>query len=113
MRLRLLTVEQASVIAQNGGVVGVWTHLCDNVQDYVHALRDMVNAIEADHVGIDTDMTSGKGLPQTNKAWPGLNEGFFYAVLAEMRRQKFAAPEIEKIAGGNYLRIFAASDAKA
>jgi microsomal dipeptidase-like Zn-dependent dipeptidase len=96
-------------------VVGVWTHLCDNVQDYVHSLRDMVTAIEADHVGIgtDTDMTSGKGLPQTDKAWPGLNEGFFYVVLAEMRRQKFTAQEIEKIAGGNYLRVFAASTAKA
>lgn len=111
MQKRLITKDHASLVARAGGVVGVWTHLCSGVQDYVRALKDMVEAIGVDHVGIgtDTDMTSGNGLPQTNRSWPDLKAGFFYGVLAEMQRQGLTESEIRKIAGENYLRVFAAS----
>lgn len=115
MHNRLITKDHASFVAKADGVVGVWTHLCDDLQGYVRALRDMVDAIGVDHVGIgtDTDMTSGKGLPQTNRTFPDLKIGFFNSVSTEMQRHGFAESEIRKIAGENYLRVFEASSRQA
>ena len=55
MKLRLLSKEHAKVIAEAGGVVGVWTHLVDSPAEYVQAVRDMVDAVGIDHVCIGTD----------------------------------------------------------
>ena len=61
MRPRLLSKEHAKVIADAGGVVGVWTHLVDSPAEYVQAVRDMVAAVGIDHVciGTDTKLTPG------------------------------------------------------
>ena len=55
MKARLLSKEHAKVIADAGGVVGVWTHLVDSPAEYVQAVKDMVDAVGIDHVGIGTD----------------------------------------------------------
>ena len=55
MKSRLLSKEHAKVIAEAGGVVGVWTHLVDSPAEYVQAVRDMVDAVGIDHVCIGTD----------------------------------------------------------
>ena len=49
------------IIADAGGVVGVWTHLVDSPAEYVQAVRDMVDAVGVDHVciGTDTKLTPG------------------------------------------------------
>ncbi len=61
MKSRLLSKEHAKVIADAGGVVGVWTHLVDLPAEYVQAVRDMVDAVGIDHVciGTDTKLTPG------------------------------------------------------
>ena len=61
MKSRLLSKEHAKVIADAGGVVGVWTHLVDSPAEYVEAVRDMVDAVGVDHVciGTDTKLTPG------------------------------------------------------
>ncbi len=61
MRSRLLSKEHAKVIADAGGVVGVWTHLVDSPAECVQAVRDMVDAVGIDHVciGTDTKLTPG------------------------------------------------------
>jgi membrane dipeptidase len=61
-----------------------------------------------DHVGMgtDNDLLSTRVGAGTNRAWAGLTEGFFFAVVAEMLRQGFKADEINKIGSGNYCRIF-------
>jgi membrane dipeptidase len=55
MRPRLLSKEHVKVIADNGGVVGVWTHLVDSPAEYVEAIKDMVDVAGIDHVCIGTD----------------------------------------------------------
>ena len=55
MRPRLLSEQHAKVIADAGGLVGVWTHLVDSPAEYVQAVRAMADAVGIDHVCIGTD----------------------------------------------------------
>src|SRR5580700_2581588 len=55
MRPRLISKEQAKMVADAGGAVGVWTHLADTPLEYAHNIRALVDAIGVDHVCIGTD----------------------------------------------------------
>jgi membrane dipeptidase len=108
MRPRLISKEHAKVVADGGGVVGVWTHLADSLKEYVESIKAMVDAVGIDHVGMgsDTDLLSSRIGQGTNKAWPGLTGGCFCAVVGEMLRQGFSSDDIGKVGGGNYCRVF-------
>lgn len=108
MKPRLISKEHAKVVADAGGVIGVWTHLTDSLQEFVESVHAMVEAGGIDHVGIgsDTDLLSSRVGQGTNIAWPGLTGGFFNAVVAEMLRQGFAPGDIGKVGGGNFCRVF-------
>jgi membrane dipeptidase len=109
MQQRLITKELAREVAAAGGVIGVWWRLVYTTKEYAAAIRDMVDAVGVDHVGIgtDTDLTASYALPYTNKIWPDENGGFFYAIAGQMLKQGFTPDEIGKIGGGNFCRIFA------
>jgi len=108
MKPRLISKEHARVVADAGGIVGVWTKLTDSVTEFVESIKMMVDAIGIDHVGIgsDNDLLSQRVGAGSNRAWSGLTTGFLYATVGEMRRQGFTAAEIRKVGGGNYCRIF-------
>ena len=108
MKPRLISKEHAKVVADAGGVVGVWTKLADSLKDFVGSLRAMVDAIGIDHVGIgtDTDLLSAREGQGTNKAYPGLAGGFFQSVVGEMLAQGFTPEDIGKVGGGNFCRVF-------
>jgi membrane dipeptidase len=108
MKPRLISKEHAKVVADAGGVIGVWIHLADSLKDYVESIKAMVDAVGVDHVGIgsDSDLLSSRVGQGTNKAWPGMTGGFFNAVVGEMLRQGFMPNEIGKIGGGNFCRVF-------
>lgn len=55
MRPRLIGKEQAKIVADAGGVIGVWTHLADTPLQYAENVRAMVDVIGIDHVCIGTD----------------------------------------------------------
>lgn len=55
MRPRLISKEQAKIVADAGGVIGVWTHLADSPLEYAQNVRALVDVIGVDHVGIGTD----------------------------------------------------------
>lgn len=109
MQRRLITRENAREVADAGGVIGIWWRLVGTTKEYVAEVREVVDALGVDHVGIgtDTDLMASNMLPYTNKIWPDQNQGFFYAVAGEMLNQGFTADEIGKIGGGNFCRIFA------
>jgi membrane dipeptidase len=150
MRPRLISKEQAKMVADAGGAVGVWTHLADTPLEYAHNIRALVDVIGADHVciGTDTKLTQPSPRPagpppgdhsgpaggpppgsrpggppagpvpgqqgprvgeRTNLAWANQTAGFWYVVVDAMLKTGFTPEEIEKIGGGNYLRIFAAA----
>jgi len=108
MKPRLISKEHAKVVADAGGVIGVWTHLADSLKDFVESIRAMADAVGIDHVGIgsDTDLLSSRVGQGTNKAWPGLSGGFFHAVVGEMLLQGFTSDDIAKVGGGNFCRVF-------
>ena len=108
MKPRLISKDHAKVVADAGGVIGVWTHLADSLQDFVESIKAMVDAVGIDHVGIgtDTDLLSSRAGQGTNKAYPGMTAGFFPTVVAEMLRQGFTPDDIGKVGGGNFCRIF-------
>ena len=132
MRPRLISKEQAKVVANAGGLVGVWTHLSDTPLDYARNIRALVDVIGVDHVciGTDTKLTqpsprpggpgpagpppgvSGPGQQhprvgeRTNQAWQDQTVGFYYVVVDAMLKTGFTPDEIGKIGGGNFLRVF-------
>jgi membrane dipeptidase len=108
MKPRLISKEHAKVVADAGGVIGVWTHLADSLKDFVESIKAMVDAVGIDHVGIgsDTDLLSSRVGQGTNKAWPALTGGFFHAVVGEMLLQGFTPDDIGKVGGGNFCRVF-------
>jgi membrane dipeptidase len=108
MAPRLISKDHARVVADAGGVIGVWTKLSDSMGEYVGGIKALVDAIGIDHVGIgtDTDILSSRAGQSTNAAWSGLSGGFFKEAVAEMLRQGFTPDEIGKIGGGNFCRVF-------
>jgi len=63
MRARLISKAQAKIVADAGGVIGVWTHLADSPEGYAQNVRALVDVIGIDHVciGTDTKLTPGNG----------------------------------------------------
>jgi membrane dipeptidase len=108
MKLRLIGKEHARVVADAGGVIGVWTHMAGSLKEFVESIKAMVDAVGIAHVGIgsDTDLLSSRVGQGTNKAWPGLTRGFFPAVVGEMLLQGFTPDDIGKVGGGNFCRVF-------
>ena len=119
MRPRLIGKEQARVVANAGGLVGVWTHLADTPLEYAHNVRALVDVIGVDHVciGTDTKLTLPSSPPgnaphpphigeRTNQAWADQKAGFYYVVADAMLKTGFTPDEIGKIGGGNFLRVF-------
>ena len=103
MQARQVRPEHAKAIADAGGVVGIW-HLFPSAEKYVQGVREMVDVIGADHVGIGMDWA----IEGINHIWPDQTEGMMYTVIGEMLRQGFTPEECGKIAGGNFCRVFRA-----
>ena len=64
MRPRLISKEQAKMVANAGGLVGVWTHLADTPLDYARNVRALVDVIAVDHVCIGTDTKLTQASPR-------------------------------------------------
>jgi membrane dipeptidase len=111
MAQHLMSDERAKVIADAGGVVGVWTKQTDSPKEFVERLHVAVEAIGVEHVGIgtDEDLLSSRAGQGLNLNWPGMKAGFFTLVVEEMVRQGWSLEETEKVGGGNYCRVFGAA----
>jgi membrane dipeptidase len=113
MMPRLISKEQAKIVANAGGLIGVWTHLAGSPLEYAQNIRAMVDVVGVDHVciGTDTKMAIPEGAnqrfgKQTNGAWENQTEGFFPTVVKAMIEVGFTEDEIIKIGGGNFCRLF-------
>jgi membrane dipeptidase len=122
MRPRLISKEHAKVVADAGGVIGVWKHLADSPLEYAQNIRALADVIGIDHVCIGTDskLTPEYNKPGgdrsrvgrgTNEVWPDQQVGFYYAVVDAMLKTGFTKDEIAKVGGGNFCRVFDAATA--
>jgi len=98
---RLISVQHARLMAQVGGVVGVWPsgYQFVDVRDWVGGIARMVDAAGIDHVGIGTDMEGG-----VNEVWDDYAD--LPAVADLLLKQGFGPAEASKLLGGNYVRVF-------
>jgi len=71
MRPRLISKEQARMVANAGGLIGVWTHLADTPLDYARNIRALVDVIGVDHVCIGTDTKLTQASPRPVGPPPG------------------------------------------
>jgi len=97
---RQITPDHARAIAETGGSIGIW-HFFASPERYVDGLKEMADLVGVDHVSIGTDAGARGGLYERYDG---------YATLVDaMLRGGFAAADVAKIVGGNYLRILTAS----
>lgn len=119
MRPRLISPEQARMVASEGGLIGVWTHLAATPLEFAQNLRAMADVIGVDHVciGTDTKLTTPTPHPgwdqggvrvgeRTRLVWASQQAGFYQVVVDAMLKTGFKRDEIARIGGGNYLRLF-------
>jgi membrane dipeptidase len=103
MQARQITPDHAKAVAATGGVVGLWS-LFPSAEKYVQGVREMVDVVGIDHVGIGLDAS----VLGVNTIWPDETEGLMYSLVGEMLKQGFTPDECGKIAGGNACRVFKA-----
>lgn len=103
---RNLTDEQMRALAAKGGVVQVTMYggfLCSEgeatLEDFITHLLHAIDVAGIDHVGIGTDF-DGDG-----KVVGCADASQLRNVTRELLRRGFSQPDIEKIWGGNWLRV--------
>jgi membrane dipeptidase len=95
---RQVTPDHARAVAETGGVIALW-HFFPTLERYVDGIRELVDVVGVEHVGIGTDQQKGSGAVQDYGRLPQL--------VATMLKKGFTADETGKILGGNSVRVFA------
>jgi membrane dipeptidase len=99
---RLITSDHARAIASTRGVIGIWPVAeVANVSTYADMIARMADVVGVDHVGIGTDQLGLLG-PSCLPSYADLPQ------LAAALSTRFKPPEISKLLGGNYRRVFEA-----
>jgi membrane dipeptidase len=99
---RQITAAHAKLIAETGGVIGVWppAHEFPTMGAMAAGMARMVDAVGMDHVGLGTDL---RGLGAAT-VFPDYDR---LPALAEALLQAgFSPTDAGKILGGNYARVF-------
>ena len=110
---RNLDDDQLAALARNGGVIQIVAlgaflrgpepdgkRVDATVGDYVDHVDHAVKVAGIDHVGIGSDFDGGGGITGFNDHSEAPN------VTVELLRRGYSEPEIEKIWGGNLLRVW-------
>ncbi|QHJ01601.1 peptidase M19 [Xylophilus rhododendri] len=104
-RSRQVTPEHARLVADTGGVVGVWPSagVFSSIQAMAEGVARMADAIGIEHVGLGSDML-GFISPPVLQSYRQLPE-----LRAALRQAGLSAGDVTKVMGGNYLRVFTAA----
>lgn len=94
---RQISPDHARIVAETGGVVGLW-HFFPSVERYVEGIKEMVDVVGVDHVGVGTDQQMAPGSIQDYAGYSNLAN--------ELLKSRFNLDETAKILGGNFVRIF-------
>ncbi len=103
-RSRQISAAHARLVADTGGVVGVWPNAAvfASLDAMAHGARQLADVIGVEHVALGSDMLGFITTPVFNS----------YRQLPAYARALldagFTMGEIEKVLGGNYLRVFEA-----
>jgi membrane dipeptidase len=99
---RQITPEHARVIAGTGGLVGIWppASIFPDMASLAGGMARMADVVGIDHVALGTDMRGLVG-PSTFDSYRDLP-----ALAEALLDHGFQTAEVQKILGGNYLRVF-------
>ena len=101
---RLISGEHAKLVAAAGGIIGSWPSGFgqNTFADYIDSIQRLVDVVGIDHVAIGTDMDANfKPVLRSYRDWSLIPA----ALLARGLRDQ----EVAKIMGGNFLRVFKAT----
>jgi membrane dipeptidase len=102
---RRITPEHARLVAETGGVIGIWPPMTEfpDMASFARGMARMADIVGVDHVGLGTDMLGllSPAVFANYDQTPDLAR----ALLA----QGFHPDEASRILGGNYLRVFRAT----
>lgn len=98
---RLISAGHARLMAEAGGVIGVWpaAFAFVDARDWVAGIARLVDVAGVDHVGLGTDMEGG-----VDEVWDDYAD--LPAVVDLFLRRGFSPAETTKLIGGNYVRVF-------
>ncbi len=99
---RTISPEHAHLIAGTGGVIGIWPPASrfPSMAALARGIRDMVDVVGVDHVGLGSDMLGLTG-PSIFPSYADLP-----ALEHALRDVGFDAGEVGRITGANYVRVF-------
>ncbi len=104
-RSRQISADHARLVAQTGGVIGVWppASIYPTLDAMAAGMARLADVVGVDHVGLGSDMRglTGPSVLPSYRAFPLLAQ----ALLA----RGFSPDDTGKILGGNYARVFAAT----
>ncbi len=104
-RSRQISPDHARLIAQTGGVIGVWPpqSIYIDLNAMAYGMAKLADVVGVDHVGLGSDMLGlvGPGVFNSYSQLPDL--------AAAMLTVGFSAGDVGKVLGGNYTRVFAAT----
>ena len=98
---RLLSEEHARMVADAGGVIGAWPSgmALETLADYCDEICRMVDVVGVDHVAIGTDLDANYRPVLTDYDQ-------FPEVAAGLAARGLDADEIDRVLGGNFIRLF-------
>jgi membrane dipeptidase len=101
---RCIDADHARLVASTGGMIGAWaTRLAvDDFDDYIDNIARLADTVGIDHVGIGTDMDAVRGPVYDDYS-------AFHVIPDALRDRGMSGEDIEKISGGNFMRVFAAT----
>ena len=103
---RAVTREHARVIAQGGGVVGVFPSSLGGpgFSGYIDHLSRMADAVGVDHVAIGTDMD---GIPVQFCTFDDYSE--WPSIASALLARGYGRADVAKVMGGNVMRVLKAT----
>jgi membrane dipeptidase len=104
-RSRQISAAHARLVADTDGLIGVWPSagIFANLEAMAHGARRLADVVGADHVALGSDMLGFISPPVFNsyRQLP--------AYASALQDAGFAPADVEKVLGGNYLRVFEAT----
>jgi membrane dipeptidase len=103
---RGVTRDHARAVAEGGGVIGVvpFPSVFPTFEQYVDGIAKMIDTVGVEHVGIASDMA---GIPVGTP--PFNNYEQLPAIAQALAAKGYAAAEVRKVIGGNFMRLFRAA----
>ena len=100
---RALTDQEVILIAQQGGIVGIWPHgkYIESVSVMVDYIEHVIKLVGPEHVGIGSDL---RGVSKYSEGFG--SDAYFHSIVEEMTLRGYDKPTIGKVMGGNFFSLW-------